>query len=132
MKIKFRAWIPAHCKMYSVKYMYFDSENVSSIEGEWINPDSNKKYTYTFGQNEFILLQYVGVGDHNGKDVYEGDIVFVEDIWGKHIGVIDNISGIPSTWEGNIGKGCYTIIGNIYENIEYLKEEVKHENKKRA
>ena len=96
---------------------------------------------FFFG-NKYELMQYTGLKDKNGKEIYEGDIV---DRYGVAlIGTIEERKIINSevvetsavvfdeeelffTVEGttNIGVyngwNCLEIIGNIHENKELLK-----------
>jgi uncharacterized phage protein (TIGR01671 family) len=82
-------------------------------------------------------MQYTGLKDKNGKEIYEGDIVHVQDnshdpIWGtdeKHPIVFDGGAFRMDTlniyellgWGGYPRALTLEIIGNIYENPELLK-----------
>ena len=71
-----------------------------------------------------IVMQYIGIKDKNGKEVYEGDIVKTH-FENKNFEVIKTFSG----WGLKINKSLtryfdpreeLEIIGNIYENPELL------------
>jgi uncharacterized phage protein (TIGR01671 family) len=75
----------------------------------------------------FILLQFTGLHDKNGKEIYEGDIVKYEYVpWntgglGSEMRYAEVyfedgrfcISGSPKDW---------IVVGNIYENSDLLGE----------
>jgi len=84
------------------------------------------------GENNPILMQYTGLKDKFGKDIYEGDIV-KQEIWvsvGKYspsIGIVkykstEFTSECIGDWTGSNAKlnGNAEVIGNIYENPEIL------------
>jgi len=91
-------------------------------------PDENK-----IGKGEPILMQYTGLKDKNGKEIYSGDIVssiggkygtdicIIRDcVGGFECEMINGFStGSTFTFSFLNEKSC-EIIGNIYENPELL------------
>ena len=124
--IKFRAWDK------QLKRMYYDgSSDISNcltyaIDGGMLTYDSKSSFT---------LMQYTGLKDKNGKEIYEGDIM---SSCLKH-NVIEGIVfyQAPSfvmkktkrarTWTtfnlAETENQFQEVIGNIYENPALLKEE---------
>lgn len=103
-EIKFRAW----------------EENGNNM----LSPEEVGDHTLNRLTEElpYILMQYTGLKDKNGKEIYEGDIIRYEytNKWGQ-----DRVSVIKLVhWDKagfNITGGrTLNIIGNIYENKELL------------
>lgn len=82
------------------------------------------QYNDYFDTEDMILMQYTGLDDKNGKEIYEGDIVKYENMTGKIM--FFNGSFIMSNfeeteeWELGVINEEIEVIGNIYENSELL------------
>ncbi len=122
-EIKFRAWDTSKKEMIT-EHLSWGLELNSGFN----NPASS-----------WELMQYTGLKDNNGKEIYEGDIIkycpftdwrYGKRCWSKPLKVIwfeprcsfvrqKPLSGsVESIWEES-GK---EVIGNIYENPELLEE----------
>jgi len=114
-QIKFRAWDKENKKMHKVNMIDF-------IEGEiFVEPQPKNKSRLWFEEcKDSILMQYTGLKDKNGEEIYEGDIIKKE--WDDEIEEV--------TWnEGYVEPFNFSyyedpeggeILGNIYENPELL------------
>lgn len=126
-EIKFRAWDKEHKRWtnYSIADdlpRFYDKHT-----GCWKTDKKGKR---------FILCQYTGLKDFNGKEIYEGDIVreFGNDytpVFTKGIYMALNIEQFKyqeehrqfSTQFNVVWKNGCEILGNIYENPELVTDE---------
>lgn len=143
-EIKFRAWDKDYKYMnhkvmignvwdednYHAHMIWIDAKDVDyERESGWMNFDEH---------SNIELMQYTGLKDKDGADIYEGDIlkVFVLDSKGPHakVKLKNGIFGIEDDMFGyGFYKGHYSlhqilsrydaeVIGNIYENPELMED----------
>lgn len=110
-EIKFRAWSKEYNEMYDWGGVQY--EIYAHLRDIWTDKG-------------FELMQFTGLHDKNGKEIWEGDIVkadyygIVEVIWKDGSFILKN--KLPL-----IEYQYYVeVIGNIYENRDLLKE-IKNE-----
>ncbi len=116
-EIKFRCWDILNKEMFNVEIMDFQERKV------YRDTVSYRKF------KDIELMQYTGLKDEYGDEIYEGDIVTLHNSRYK---VIFNMEQarfvlrddkfemeIPFT---NNNNERMEIIGNIYENSELIKE----------
>jgi uncharacterized phage protein (TIGR01671 family) len=127
-EIKFRAWDKKDNVMRQVNMMTV-SENHNYQTYYFLEPTSeNNGFRYT---PDVELMQYTGLKDKNGKEIYEGDIIRHD--WGlnkitfedysftaEHIISFDGAFNC-NLYLSDIGSDC-EVIGNIYENPELIEK----------
>ena len=133
-EIKFRAWDkndkrifidPQMIDFYNKKigYMQYQTEYM---------PDTSYSIPVGFEEFEYSeLMEWTGLYDKNGEDIYEGDILF-ESFGEKYYKVVFENGSFRAEFDGDfeeysfelidvVAQG-YEVVGNIYENPELIKE----------
>ena len=118
-EIKFRAWDK------KLKSMIYDVAVGFGFCG--IQAENNCSYFESKHDNDLLPLQFAGLKDKSGFEIYEGDIYHKGEkginyvvVWhdtgliGKQINSRSNYSGLEH-WKNKI-----EVIGNIYENPDLL------------
>ena len=138
-EIKFRIWCKQNESMQRVSKIGFDEGKLWYV----LDEDHETQPPYFEDDDDWVLMQYTGLKDKNGKEIYEGDIV-------DYLGDIDHINSnvlrvieykneeacfvarLPVGVEGEeavyLNEHDFKVIGNIYENPELL-EELQNESK---
>lgn len=125
--IKFRVWDTENKEMLKVQELDFED----TFYGGRLSIRTDEYNDY-FDMEDMILMQYTGLKDKNGKEIYEGDIVkvFTNKEWriGKiiyeHSGFTINVTNNKELEYGrtSIIEKLTEIIGNIYDNPELLEK----------
>lgn len=132
-EIKFRAYSSHNHKMYPVSNIEWD------LDGRiWVIADDGKNGIELMDE-EAHLMEYTGLHDKNGREIYEGDIIVTHPKMKYEIptgGVVQYGDYQPmfgyktedgdyySIWSSNVYR-TYEVIGNIFEDPELM--EAQHE-----
>lgn len=133
--------------MRSIKFRAWDNENNQMLDVQEINFEDcfyggemqikTTMYNDYFDCREMPLMQFTGLYDKNGKEIYEGDIVRIPnyyELYGTNAGEAYEVyfayGGFRLKPKYNSKARGYwleddneiEIIGNIYENKELLNE----------
>jgi uncharacterized phage protein (TIGR01671 family) len=108
-EIKFRAWDKSCNKMRGISGL----QDCFSLRSDGVCNE------------DYILLQYTGLKDKNGKEIYEGDILksksgnlFTCVFYGAGFKLSQNNG--KKVWSSN-NTSTLEFIGNIYENPEFTQ-----------
>ena len=122
---KYRMWNRITSKLHRVDGLYFDNKEVQYIDEVGILRFIKFENT--------ILMQSTGLRDKNGKEIFDGDILFGhagEDFW--EVVEFDEADGkwvrkdlcYYSKLDLSENNELMEIVGNIYENPEFLEVEI--------
>jgi uncharacterized phage protein (TIGR01671 family) len=122
-EVKFRAWNTKTNKMISSEKLY----SMSAFALEKGLPQD--KFIVLPNEEAYPLMQYTGLKDKNGKDIFEGDIV--SDVDYEESVIIGNIvfkaGAFYIEWKNFpdsllfLSEGTCEVIGNIYQNKELFE-----------
>lgn len=135
MKLKFRAFLKSNKLMYDVL-------TLDIIDSKTLIQNKEKELRGYVRLKDIELMQYTGLKDRNGKEIYEGDIVLWKDKspmsdgtlseivevfwnnklleWGVKTHSQNKKAYIGSLHDYNIAKEL-KVLGNIYENKEIIE-----------
>lgn len=139
-KIEFRAWEKENKILLPVSSLNMSANTISVY-----NPNDDTPYDYILNYSETILMQYTGLKDRRGVDIYEGDVVRSNRTYPRDSEAAKKFNGyvgqvyydieLGSWWITTTAEPCadhehtcqaatvdaFEVIGNIWENPELLK-----------
>ena len=143
-EIKFRAWHKHHKFMFQVMEVTFDAQYDSGFsrvvaypyddwnrseneQGEWANRAPRERTHYLHHEIDNLeLMQYTGLKDKTGREIYEGDIVMCEGFDGSSKIEYEGCSFIGRYIRNfqwiDLEMRELEVIGNTYEHPELLQQ----------
>lgn len=123
--IKFRAWNAEKKAMYNSDMLFINQESDGGA--------SSLSATLQTLQDRYELMQFTGLRDKNGKEIYEGDILAAvfdngeeavheySAVEFKDGGFVDDVFWLKETHDNS------AVIGNIYEDAHLLNKEAHND-----
>jgi len=128
-RFKFRAWDKANNRFVNHNQWLNNTEVSASVLVQSI---------LTINHQEWVIMQYIGLKDKNGVEIYEGDIISQISTEGEEVIHIIGYETFEASFVAYFKKYYYTdmgfcglttrwidrkeVIGNIYENPELLED----------
>lgn len=140
-EIKFRAWIKEEDIMtYFEDESYILNGDMSVDAFDYEKSDCKNYFEPCYKTVDAELMQFTGLHDKNGKEIYEGDIIQhwydYSDITDRYLVEYDedelsyvfqnlsnrnNFIALEDLYDEDYGDYSIEVIGNIYENSKFLK-----------
>jgi len=115
-EIKFRVWCKEGPSMLDWDYLINEPDFADFMKGAHVEDAYYSR-----------LMQYTGLKDKNGKEIYEGDVIVVIE-WNRKYNVVFERGMFKASGSTTFslvtatnGELSCQVIGNIYENPELLK-----------
>ena len=109
-----------------IKFRAFDKEEKVCVSWDWIK---EAEFIYLLDNEDFIPMQYTGLKDKNGVEIYEGDVIQTDGY--APCEIIYEAPKFMALWKNrnNLTWDLQSfvfdeieVIGNIYENPELLEQ----------
>jgi len=126
---KFRAWHKELKEMSTVDAIFFAEEVL--VTSGIIFPATDRQISkHEWGFKDVVLMEWTGLQDKNGKDIYAEDIIEYNDEmyivphpiptsrWNEATNI--NLRR-DNTDDWNSWPECYEIMGNVFQNPELLE-----------
>ena len=125
-EIKFRSWNKGINRMFSPEEMGEDELTINPDGRGFVNVSgSNTKLSQYYPH--MVPMQYTGLSDKNGTDIYEGDLIrticgIKQVVYSEDTGCFEAITNIGArSLYGYLADGDVEVAGNIYENKELFE-----------
>jgi hypothetical protein len=119
----FRMWNRITSQLHLVDGLYFDDK-----EAEYVDDDNVLRFV---SFKNIDLMQSTGLKDKNGQEIFDGDIVkMAKDVYSestyyevvRHHGGAYRLESKQHGCELWLRHADCEVVGNVYENQEYLKK----------
>jgi len=121
-ELKFRVWDKERSEFFFPGELRIQYNQIGWTADHYLDIDCDRFV------DDYVIQQYTGLKDKNGKEIYEGDIVGGKGTWiGKkpYTGIIHWNHSYFAIGEYKLfimEDETLKVIGNIFENIELLKD----------
>jgi len=105
-----------------IKFRWFHKKSGKMADWETVLKECDR-LSFLLPSEDWAIMQFTGLFDRNGNEIYEGDILFNE-----YKNAVVKFSNRLGAWVGNngeteyqmLGEGVFQVIGNEYQNKELL------------